>query len=116
MSFLIDPPLLFLNGEAYARVAPERAQGGMARAAGAATVALFWTVSVALYLNRAWTRPLWRVCRARDGRDWMLNSGVLRLDAKHAGAGTHLVSGLIFATYPLWLLAGWRHGRRASGS
>lgn len=112
MSFLLDPPLLFLNGEAYARLAPASAQGAAARAAGAATVALFWIVSVALYRNREWTRPLWRACGARDGRDWMLNSGLLRLDAERAGAATHAVSALIFATYPLWLALGYRHGRR----
>ena len=43
MSFLIDPALLYLNGEAYARVAPERAPQ-----LSAATLALFWVVSGAL--------------------------------------------------------------------
>lgn len=113
MSFLIDPPLLFLNGEAYARLAPENAQAGAARAVGAATIALFWTVSVALYLNREWPRPLASAFGARDGRDFMVNSGVLRIDTRHAGRGMHVAAALIFATYPLWLLAGWRHGRRA---
>ncbi|MEX2193787.1 MAG: hypothetical protein WD844_00745 [Thermoleophilaceae bacterium] len=110
MSFLIDPPLLYLNGQAYARAAP-----GRERELGAATVAVFWVVSGALYLNQAWTRPLWRACRARSGRDWMINSGVLRIDEQRVGAGTHVVALLIFATYPLWLWLGVRRGARARG-
>ena len=87
MSFLIDPPWLYANGRAYAALAPERAQGRTAAAAGAATMAVFWGVSISLYLNRPWTRWIWRLCRARDGRDWMLNSGVLRLDQQRGRAG-----------------------------
>jgi hypothetical protein len=43
----------------------------------------------------------------------MVNSGLLRIDTRQAGRGMHVAAALIFATYPLWLLAGWRHGRRA---
>lgn len=107
MSFLIDPPLLYLNGEAYARVAPRQAP-----VLGAATVGVFWAVSGALYLNQRWTGPLWRLCRARSGRDWMINSGVLNVDERRVGAGTHVLAVLIFATYPLWLALGHRRGMR----
>ncbi len=93
-------------------LAPERAQGRTAAAAGAATMAVFWAVSVSLYLNRAWTRPIWRRAARDDGRDWMLNSGVLRLDHRAAGPATHAVSAALFASYPLWLWRGWRDGRR----
>jgi len=55
---------------------------------------------------------VWRLCRADSGRDWMLNSGVLKLDHKHPSTRTHAVSAAIFATYPLWLWLGYRHGRR----
>ena len=112
MSFLIDPPWLYANGRAYARLAPERAQGRTAAAVGAATIATFWAVSVSLYLNRRWTHPIARLCRAEDGRDWMLNSGVLRLDHRSAGRTTHAVSAALFASYPVWLWLGWRDGRR----
>jgi hypothetical protein len=112
VSFLIDPPWLYANGRAYATLAPERAQGGTAALAGAATMAGFWAVSVSLYLNRRWTRPIWEACRAADGRDWMLNSGVLRIDHRNAGPVTHAASAALFATYPLWLWLGWKHGRR----
>lgn len=113
MSFLIDPPWLYANGRAYAAVAPEAAQGRTAAALGAATIAGFWAVSVSLYLDRPWTRPIWKACRARSGRDWMLNSGVLSLEHRRPGRATHFVSGLLFASYPLWLWLGWREGRRA---
>ncbi len=107
MSFLIDAPWLYANGRALAKLAPESS----APALGAATIAGFWGVSIPLYLNQPWTRPLWRACRARSGRDWMLNSGVLRLEHERAGTATHAVSALIFASYPLWLWLGWRAGQ-----
>ena len=113
MSFLIDPPWLYANGRAYAALAPEQAQDRRTAAAvGAATMAVFWGVSISLYLNKPWTGRIWRLCRARDGRDWMLNSGVLRIDEQAAGPVTHAVSALLFATYPYWLWRGWRDGRR----
>jgi hypothetical protein len=113
VSFLIDAPWLYTNGQAYARLAPESAQGGVAKAAGAGTIAAFWVVSVSLYLNRAWTDPIAKACRAENGRDWMLNSGVFRLDHRRAGTKTHAVAALIFLTYPLWLWLGFARGRRA---
>jgi hypothetical protein len=107
MSFLIDPPWLYANGRALAQVAEPPQRDKLA----AATLGVFLVTSVSLYLDRAWTTPIWRLCRARSGRDWMLNSGVLKLDADRAGTPTHLVSGALFATYPLWLWLGLRHGQ-----
>ena len=107
MSFLIDPPWLYANGRALARVAP-----GHGRELGAATIGAFWAVSISLYANRRWTRPIWRLCRAEDGRDWMLNSGVFRFDHRRPGRATHAASAALFATYPLWLWLGLRDGRR----
>ena len=110
MSFLIDPPWLYANGRAYA--AAGGPDGRTAAALGAATMATFWGVSISLYLNKRWTKPIWKACRAEDGRDWMLNSGVLKLDHRSAGTATHAVSALIFATYPYWLWKGYKDGRR----
>jgi hypothetical protein len=113
LSFLIDPPWLYANGRAYARATAKPADGSKRDAAVAtATMAIFWGVSISLYLDRPWTRPIWRACRAASGRDWMLNSGVLRMDWRRAGPRTHAVSAAIFATYPVWLWLGLRHGRR----
>jgi hypothetical protein len=107
MSFLIDPPWLYANGRAIAQAAPPERQKPLALA----TLAVFLTASVGLYLDRGWTMPIWRLCRARSGRDWMLNSGVLRLDADRVGTPTHAVSAALFTTYPFWLWLGLRHGR-----
>jgi hypothetical protein len=75
-------------------------------------VAGFWAVSVPLYLNRPWTRPIAEACRADDGRDWMLNSGVLHIDHERAGRRTHAIAAALFAAYPLCLWLGYKHGRR----
>jgi hypothetical protein len=107
MSFLIDPPWLYANGRVLAK-APPRARRPLA----AATLTTFVVTSVSLYLDRGWTRPIWRLCRARSGRDWMLNSGVLRLDPERADPRTHAVSAALFATYPLWLWLGLRNASR----
>ena len=106
MSFLIDGPWLYANGRAIARATDNPAP------LAAGTMAVFWGVSIPMYLNRRWTRPIWRACRATSGRDWMINSGVLKLDAEHAPRRTHAISAAIFATYPLWLWLGVRQGRR----
>jgi hypothetical protein len=110
MSFLIDPPWLYATGRAYGQVMPE--QTPAARAVSRATLGVFLATSISLYLNRPWTRRIWEACRAQDGRDWMLNSGVLHIDQHRAGRRTHKISALIFASYPLWLWLGERHGRR----
>lgn len=56
-------------------------------AAGAAFMAIFWGISVGLYRDQAWTGPVWRMCRAASGRDWMLNSGVFRLQWRKSRGG-----------------------------
>jgi hypothetical protein len=112
MSFLIDPPWLYASGRLYGAKAPESLQGPAAAALGAATMAVFWGTSVSLYLDRPWTEPIWKACRARSGRDWMLNSGVFRFPYKRVGPRTHAISAALFATYPFWLWLGHRHARR----
>lgn len=113
MSFLIDPALLYAGGRAYRAVTAEQPDSTTRDAAvGAGFMAVFWGVSIGLYLNQRWTKPVWWICRARSGRDWMLNSGVLKIDETQVGRPTHVVAALIFATYPLWLWLGM--GRRAA--
>ena len=107
MSFLIDPPWLYANGRVLAAQVPPPRRDQLA----AATLGVFVITSVSLYLDRKWTTPIWRLCRARSGRDWMLNSGVFKLDPDAAGAPTHAVSAALFATYPFWLWLGLRHGQ-----
>jgi hypothetical protein len=112
MSFLIDPPWLYANGRAYGTLTREQPDPGRDALFAGATMTVFLGVSVALYLDRPWTRPIWRLCRASSGRDWMLNSGVLRLDPERAGTATHVISTAIFLTYPYWLWRGLQSGRR----
>jgi hypothetical protein len=114
MSFLIDPPWLYASGVAYGRLMPERTPA--ARAVQTATAGVFLATSISLYLDRPWTRPIWRACRAESGRDWMLNSGVFHLDHRRASARTHVVSALLFVTYPLWLMLGERTARTRAPS
>ena len=105
MSFLVDPPLLVLSGAAIERLAPdEPTKSG----ASAAVLGTFFVTSGALYANAGWIRWFWRACRAETGRDWMLNSGVFRIDHRRVGWPTHLLSAAIFATYPGWLRLGRR--------
>ncbi len=108
MSFLIDGPWLYANGRAIAEL-PEETQEPLA----AATIGVFLITSISLYLNLGWTRWIWELCRARSGRDWMVNSGVLSIDETRIGPRGHVLSALIFATYPLWLWLGLRAGRRS---
>jgi hypothetical protein len=110
MSFLIDGPWLYATGRAYGRLMPEPTPA--ARAVSRATAGAFLATSISLYLDRKWTRRIWERCRADSGRDWMLNSGVLRIDHRRVGWRTHLLSAALFATYPAWLALGERAGRR----
>ncbi len=112
MSFLIDPPWLYASGRAYARATQDNPDRRRDVLVAGATMTVFWGVSVSLYQNRGWTKPIWWLCRAASGRDWMLNSGVLHLDHERAGAVTHAVSATIFASYPYWLWLGMRSGRQ----
>lgn len=109
MSFLIDPPWLYATGRVYGRLMPERTS--TARAVHTATAGVFLATSISLYANLPWTRRIWEACHAEDGRDWMLNSGVFKIDHKRAGRRTHLLSALAFTTYPWWLWLGERAGR-----
>ncbi len=113
MSFLIDPPWLYATGRAYGRLMPEPTPA--ARAISKTTLGVFLATSISLYFNRAWTAPIWRACRAKSGRDWMLNSGVLRLEHRRVGRRAHAISAVIFATYPLWLRLGERSARARRG-
>lgn len=109
MSFLYDPPALAATGFAIGSTAPTRR---VERAAELATLVVFVGTSVALYRNRPWTQPLVTLVRARNGRDWMINSGIANFDETQDDRRTHQVAAAIFATYPLFLRWGIARGRR----
>jgi hypothetical protein len=113
MSFLIDPPWLYATGRAYGRLVPND-KAPAARVLSRGTAGLFLGTSISLYLNLPWTRRIWEACRAQDGRDWMLNSGVFRFDFRRASPRTHAIAATLFLTYPLWLRLGEKRSRRVS--
>ena len=106
MSFLIDPPLLAAGGAAYAR-----ADGPRPAVACAVTTLVFWAAGAAFYTDRRWTVPVARLFGSRDGQDFMINSGVLRMSYRPRAPRTHLAAVAAFATYPLWFGLGWMLGR-----
>lgn len=106
MSFLTDPSLLYANGQAYARLAPESAQGGAAKLAAGATLAVFVATGVGLLRDHPWTRPLSRAFGYRSGREFMFGFPFPGRDLPDA------VAVAAFATYPVWLWLGWDSGRR----
>ena len=108
MSFLADPPMLVATGAMIERLVDDER---VARAAEVAVVAAYVAVSGGLYLEAAWTRPMWRGLGARSGRDWMLNSGVFSFPVDDVGPATHVLAVALFATYPLWLRLGRRLAR-----
>lgn len=105
MSFLVDPPLLIVAGAAIERVTPDEDR---ARLLETVTITAFLATSVSLYMNAPWTDWIATLCRAESGRDWMLNSGVFGFEHRHPTRATHVLAGVLFATYPLWLRAGRR--------
>ncbi len=106
-------PSLYATGEAYARSSEQPEDVERAAKLGVAITLGFWVISIPLYLNQRWTKPIWKLCRAHSGRDWMVNSGVLRIDDEHISGRGHVLATLAFLTYPMWLWLGWRRGLAA---
>ena len=111
MSFALDPPLLVAAG-----VLIERNIGSDRREmAEAAVLGVFFGGSFGLYHNVPGLGVLWRPFRARNGRDFMWNSGVFGVntasDTGEARWPVHAAAGAIFATYPFFIKLGRRFGR-----
>jgi len=113
MSFLLDPPLLVATGVAIGSAAPD---DKAAVTAEAATMAVFWGVSVSLWQDRRWVAWAPPLLGAGSGREFMLNSGdlnfgvPLRFDAAKRGTRRNLAAAAVFATYPMWLHLGTKLG------
>jgi len=107
MSFALDPPLLVVSGVLIERnVASDRRD-----VAEAAVLGVFFGGSFGLYHNVPGLGVLWRPFRARNGRDFMWNSGVFGVNTAEAGWPLHAAAGAIFATYPFFIKLGRRLGR-----
>lgn len=104
MSFLLDPPLLVACGAATEAVAAGDER--LARRLRTLTVAGFVGVSLALYANvRAVSEP-WPTLGARSGREFMLTSGLARIDERRITPAQHAAALSLFALYPLWFELG----------
>ncbi|BBX65044.1 hypothetical protein MSAS_42180 [Mycobacterium saskatchewanense] len=109
MSFLFDPPLLLAAGVLIERRLPAERRD----VAEAATLGVFFGGSFGLYNNVPGLGALWRPFRARNGRDFMWNSGVFAVQTEQLDWPMHAAAGGIFATYPMFIKLGRRLGRRA---
>ncbi|ORV09910.1 hypothetical protein [Mycobacterium celatum] len=108
MSFLLDPPMLVVSGVAIERGLPAEQRD----AAEAATLGVFFGGSFGLYNNVPGLGVLWRPFRARNGRDFMWNSGVFGVNTDELRWPMHALAAGIFATYPFFLKLGRGLGRR----
>jgi hypothetical protein len=113
MSLLIDPLLLFADGEVHARALPESAQGGVAKVAGGAAVAATLGAGIGSYLDKSWAKPLWKPFGAKNGTDFMLAWPLAHGRKRRRTRKTDAVAAVAFAAYPLAWWLGWDHGRRA---
>jgi hypothetical protein len=111
MSFPIDPVLLFLDGEGYARL-PESAQGRAATLVGAATVGVTLAAGIGSYLDAGWAKPMWKPLGAKNGTDFMLAWPVAHGKRRRRTTRTDALAAAVFAAYPLAWWLGWDHGRR----
>lgn len=113
MSLLADPALLYADGEGYARLMPDAAQGRVAGFAGALTVGIFWATAAALWVDHPRARPLRKALGYRSGREFMLRFPLPDRGRRRADPREDLLAVAGLATYPLWWRLGWDHGRRA---
>lgn len=107
MSFALDPPLLIASGVLIERNVPSDRRD----VAEAAVLGVFFGGSFGLYNNVPGLGVLWRPFRARNGRDFMWNSGLFGVNTAEAGWPLHAAAGAIFATYPFFIKLGRRLGR-----
>ncbi|MEX2448918.1 MAG: hypothetical protein WD404_09290 [Solirubrobacterales bacterium] len=104
MSFAIDPPLLVASGAAIEVATGE--DEVRTRRLRACVIALFVGVSLALYANLPGLGRIWRPFEARSGREFMLTSGLARIDERRMSGRQHAAALAQFALYPLWVRLG----------
>ena len=114
MSLLVDPPMLFADGEFYARALPERVQGRAAGMSAVLTTGVFWATAAALWTDHPLVKPLRKRLGYSSGREFMLRYPLPdRGRRRRRKRGEEALALAGFATYPLWWWLGWDHGRRA---
>lgn len=112
-SFLIDGPWLvcigWILGKLVNRYVEDDGKNKKVRSLFSfITILMFYVTSISLYFNMEWTRWIWEMCGSESGRDWMINSGVFSFDHENVGTGGHVMAAFLFATYPVWLKAGFK--------
>jgi hypothetical protein len=100
VSFVLDPPLLVASGAAVEVAAGK--DPSRARRLRGAVVATFVGVSLGLYANLPGLGRIWRPWGARSGREFMLTSGLARVDERAMTPARHLGALSLFLLYPLW--------------
>lgn len=114
VSFVLDSALLMADGEVYARVMPEGAQGRVALAAGALATGIFWAGAAALWFDHPAVVPFRKRLGYRSGRELMLRYPLSDRGRRRGRDWREdAVAAVAFASYPLWWRLGWDHGRRA---
>jgi hypothetical protein len=114
VSIFVDPPLLMADGETFARLLPESAQGAGARVGGALTVAGFWAIAAGLWTDQAALRPFRKGFGYSSGREFMLRYPLPDRGRRHRrNKREEAVAIAMIASYPFWWWLGWDHGRRA---
>ncbi|HEY9205537.1 MAG TPA: hypothetical protein VIO58_06405 [Candidatus Methanoperedens sp.] len=113
MSFLIDPPLLFISGFAIGSIL-DRLPQTTKMMLGLAVVLIFVSVSLLLYLD---ILPCFFpfICNNLSGSEFMFHSDIIGIYKKDVPSVAVV---LLFALYPLWIYAGYtsaaisKHGSR----
>lgn len=106
MSFLLDPPLLAASGAVAEALANGNARRLAAVRAGVLTG--FVGISLALYANVSPVVRIWPTLGARTGREFMLTSGLARVEERRMTKAQHLAALSLFALYPVWFELGRR--------
>lgn len=128
-SFLLDPFLLLISGSLSVLIATKvlykrSSFRGWITLLYIITIANFYFWSVSLYMNAPYADWLWKLSvpfsihPAKTGFNFMLTSGVLSspyLFPDTAPFTTHMLSGFMFAFYPLWLWLGIQIGYMLHG-
>lgn len=109
LSFVLDPPLLVASGAIIERTLGDETRAGVA---SRTVVGIFVGFSLALYANAPGLGSVWRLFGARSGREFMLTSGLARIQERDMGTAQHAAALAQFALYPLWLTLGRALARR----
>lgn len=122
MSLLLSPLVLFALGVFIARISKARRvwkrHGLFTRKASGWVLVLYLGTALSLLLDLAWVRGFAGWLPGATGTDWMINSGILHLDAAWPLVNRAVVAWVIvsFVLFPVWLWSGvtlgyWAFGR-----